>query len=248
MQLAPGLHRLGDGLVNSYLVEEGGAITIVDAGMSGQYGDLERELAAMGRSKADIRAIVLTHGDTDHVGFADRLRQELGHPGLRERRRRCASTRRGQEAGQRLGADEARPDDRLHVLRAAQGRPAHEAVTELTPVYGDATLDLPGSPHLIPLPGHTPGSMAVYVPTVGALFLGDAMTTRSVLTGETGPRLAPFTLDPAAALASLTALDGLEAAWVLPGHGDAWTGGAGEALRQIREAAAKGPLPAARVG
>ena len=80
MQLAPGLHRLGDGLVNSYLVEEGGAITIVDAGMSGQYGDLERELAAMGRTKADIRAIVLTHGDTDHVGFADRLRQELGIP------------------------------------------------------------------------------------------------------------------------------------------------------------------------
>ena len=80
MQLAPGLHRLGDGLVNSYLVEDGGAITIVDAGMSGQYGDLERELAAMGRSKADIRAIVLTHGDTDHVGFADRLRQELGIP------------------------------------------------------------------------------------------------------------------------------------------------------------------------
>ena len=35
---------------------------------------------------------------------------------------------------------------------------------------------------------------------------------------------------------------------MLPGHGDAWTGGAGEALRQIREAAAKGPLPAARVG
>ena len=29
------------------------------------------------------------------------------------------------------------------------------------------------------------------------------MTTRSVLTGEVGPRLAPFTLDPAAALASL---------------------------------------------
>ena len=119
-------------------------------------------------------------------------------------------------------------------------------VTDLATIDGDATLDLPGSPRVIPLAGHTPGSVAVHVPLVGALFLGDGMTTRSVLTGEVGPRLAPFTLDPATALASLSALDGLEAAWVLPGHGDAWTGGVEAALREIREAAAKGPLPAAR--
>jgi glyoxylase-like metal-dependent hydrolase (beta-lactamase superfamily II) len=38
------------------------------------------------------------------------------------------------------------------------------------------------------------------------------------------PALAPFTIDPAKALVSLDALDGLSAGWVLPGHGDAWTG------------------------
>jgi glyoxylase-like metal-dependent hydrolase (beta-lactamase superfamily II) len=80
MRLAPGLHRLGNGLVNSYLIEDGGGITIVDAGMPGQYGDLERELAAMGRTTADVRAIVLTHGDTDHVGYAARLHRETGIP------------------------------------------------------------------------------------------------------------------------------------------------------------------------
>ncbi len=248
MQLAPGLHRLGDGLVNSYLVEEGGAITIVDAGMSGQYGDLEHELAAMGRSKADIRAIVLTHGDTDHVGFADRLRQELGIPVYVQAADVARARGEVKKPGSGWGPMKPGPFLGFMAYGLRKGGLRTKPVTELTPVEGDATLDLPGSPHLIPLPGHTPGSMAVHVPAVGALFLGDAMTTRSVLTGETGPRLAPFTLDPAAALASLKALDGLEAAWVLPGHGDAWTGGAGEALRQIREAAAKGPLPAARVG
>ena len=248
MQLAPGLHRLGDGLVNSYLVEEGGAITVVDAGMSGQYGDLERELAAMGRSKADIRAIVLTHGDTDHVGFADRLRQELGIPVYVQAADVARARGEVKKPGSGWGPMKPGPFLGFMAYGLRKGGLRTKPVTELTPVEGDATLDLPGSPHLIPLPGHTPGSMAVHVPAVGALFLGDAMTTRSVLTGETGPRLAPFTLDPAAALASLTALDGIEAAWVLPGHGDAWTGGAGEALRQIREAAAKGPLPAARVG
>ena len=63
------------------------------------------------------------------------------------------------------------------------------------------------------------------------------MTTRSVLTGEVGPRLAPFTLEPAQALSSLARLDGVEATWVLPGHGDPWGGGLTEALRQIRAAA-----------
>ena len=66
--------------------------------------------------------------------------------------------------------------------------------------------------------------------------MGDAMTTRSVTTGIVGPALAPFTIDPAKALVSLDALDGLSAGWVLPGHGDAWTGGVPEALRLIRAA------------
>ena len=60
------------------------------------------------------------------------------------------------------------------------------------------------------------------------------MTTRSVLTGEVGPRPAPFTLEPAQALASLAKLDNLEATWVLPGHGEPSNGGLAEALRLIR--------------
>jgi glyoxylase-like metal-dependent hydrolase (beta-lactamase superfamily II) len=64
--------------------------------------------------------------------------------------------------------------------------------------------------------------------------MGDAMTTRSVTTGIVGPALGPFTVDPAKAVASLDALDGMSAKWVLPGHGDAWTDGLPEALRVIR--------------
>jgi glyoxylase-like metal-dependent hydrolase (beta-lactamase superfamily II) len=87
---------------------------------------------------------------------------------------------------------------------------------------------------VIPLPGHTPGSVAYHVPSVDAIFMGDAMTTRSVTTGIVGPALGPFTVDPVKALPALDALDGLAAKWVLPGHGDAWAEGLPEALRQIR--------------
>ena len=82
MQLAPSLHRIGSDLVNVYLIEDDAGVTIVDAGLPGQYDELEPELASMGRSLAEVRAILLTHGDTDHIGFAERLRREHGVPVL----------------------------------------------------------------------------------------------------------------------------------------------------------------------
>jgi glyoxylase-like metal-dependent hydrolase (beta-lactamase superfamily II) len=68
------------------------------------------------------------------------------------------------------------------------------------------------------------------------LFVGDAIATHSVTTGVNLPRIAPFSADPAVALASLTRLDGLEAGLVLPGHGQAWTKGVAAALAEVRGA------------
>lgn len=107
-------------------------------------------------------------------------------------------------------------------------------LTEVATFDDGATLDLPGSPRVIHMPGHTPGSAAVHVPGVSAVFVGDAMTTRSVLTGQVGPQPAPFTLDPAGARTSLARLEALDARWVLPGHGEAWDGGVAEAVRLVR--------------
>jgi glyoxylase-like metal-dependent hydrolase (beta-lactamase superfamily II) len=105
--------------------------------------------------------------------------------------------------------------------------------------FGDkATLDVPGSPRVILVPGHTPGSAALHVPLVDALFVGDALATYAVTTGATGPQVAPFTADPAQAVASLDRLSGTEAAWLLPGHGPAWTGGVPEAVAEVRAKAA----------
>ena len=64
--------------------------------------------------------------------------------------------------------------------------------------------------------------------------MGDAFATKSVTTGEVGPRLAPFTADWRQAMTSLARLDDMDAAWVLPGHGDAWTAGLPAALAQVR--------------
>jgi glyoxylase-like metal-dependent hydrolase (beta-lactamase superfamily II) len=77
MKIAPGIHRIGgNSIINSYLLEQAGEVTIIDAGAPGYYKDIAGELSATGRTLADVRALVLTHGHTDHIGFAERLRRE----------------------------------------------------------------------------------------------------------------------------------------------------------------------------
>jgi glyoxylase-like metal-dependent hydrolase (beta-lactamase superfamily II) len=109
-------------------------------------------------------------------------------------------------------------------------------VAEVTTFADGETLDLPGRPQIIQIPGHTPGSVAIHVPDVDAVFVGDALTTGHVLTGAIGPGPAPFTLDPGQALGSLARLESVEATWVLPGHGAPWSQGVAEAIRLVRVA------------
>lgn len=237
--LAPSLHRVGSDLVNSYLVEESGAITVIDAGLPGQWRDLMTELSVMGRSLGDVRAVVLTHGDTDHIGYAERLRREHGVPVYVHEA--DAARARGEEkkANTGWGPMKIGAVSRFLWYSSRKGGLRIRPVSEVVTFVGGATLELPGSPRIIHLPGHTPGSVAVHVPGVDALFVGDAMTTGNVLTGARGPRPAPFTLAPAQAMESLNRLDDVQAKWVLPGHGAPWNGGLAEALRQVRETAGR---------
>ena len=240
MKLAPGLHRIGSDVVNVYLVEDAEGVTIVDAGLPGHWRELEQELTQLGRSLDDVRGIVLTHGDSDHIGFAERLRQQKG---IAVRVHELDAARaRGEvkKPNPGWGPIKVRPLMRFLWYGARHGGLRIRPVREVTTFADGDVLDLPGAPQIIHVPGHTPGSVAVHIPAVDAVFVGDAMTTGNVLTGETGPQPAPFTLDPKSALASLDKLEAVVATWVLPGHGAPWPGGVAEAVRQIRRAAADG--------
>ncbi|WAP51147.1 MBL fold metallo-hydrolase [Arthrobacter sp. ATA002] len=110
-------------------------------------------------------------------------------------------------------------------------------LTEVTEVSDGDVLALPGAPRIISLPGHSPGSIAVHVPVADAVFVGDALTTRHVLTGTVGLQPSPFTDDPALALESLGRLASIGAAWVLPGHGAPWRGSPVDVQEAVRTAA-----------
>jgi glyoxylase-like metal-dependent hydrolase (beta-lactamase superfamily II) len=236
MQLAPGLHRIGNDIVACYLVVTDEGITLVDAGLPGHAKDLDAELATLGRSVADIRGIVLTHGDSDHVGFAERLRRER-HVPVFVGRADAARARGEEKTSPTWGGFRWRATAGFLVYAMRKGGLRTHHLAEVVPVDDGDVLDLPGSPRVLGLPGHSAGSIAVHVPAVDAVFVGDGLTTRHVLTGATGPAPAPFTDDPAAALVSLDRVAGLGARWVLPGHGPAWDGGTAEAVRRVREAA-----------
>jgi glyoxylase-like metal-dependent hydrolase (beta-lactamase superfamily II) len=234
MRIRDGVHRLGNGLVNVYLVEEAGEVTIIDAGVPGYWADLPAELASMGRTLDDVRAVVLTHGHSDHIGFAERARRERHLPvSVHEL---DAALARGEvpNPAKGMGPIRLRPLLSFFVFGALHGALRTPRLGEVGTYLDGATLDVPGSPRVILVPGHTPGSAAFHVPAHDTLFSGDTIATVAVTTGETGPMIAPFTADAAEALRSLDRLEGLEAGWLLPGHGEPWTEGVAAAVAQVR--------------
>lgn len=237
MEIAKGLHRIGSDTVNSYLVVDEGGVTIIDAGLPRYWNLLNRELARLGLTLDDVRALILTHGDTDHIGFAGRLSREKGIPAYIHPTDADRAHMEVKKPNSGWGPIKIGPMTGFLVYSTLKGGLRIRPAGELRPVEDGQVLDVPGSPRIIHVPGHTPGSIAVHVPTVDALFIGDTMTTRNVLTGVTGPKPAPFTLQPEQAIASLDRLQGVDATWVLPGHGPAWDHGVAEAIRLTRDSA-----------
>jgi glyoxylase-like metal-dependent hydrolase (beta-lactamase superfamily II) len=234
MRLAPFLHRLGTDIVNCYLLEEAGRVTIVDAGVPAYYDDLADELAAMGRTIDDVDALVLTHGHSDHIGFAERLRDEQ-HVEVSVHELDAALARgevSNPSAG--MGARKMMPLLKFLLWGARMGVLRQKNLTQVATFDAGTTLDVPGAPTIIHTPGHTFGSVSLHAAGLDAMLVGDAIATYSVTTGAVGPQIAAFSADPDEALASLSAIEELDATWVLPGHGKAWEGGVQAAVKATR--------------
>jgi glyoxylase-like metal-dependent hydrolase (beta-lactamase superfamily II) len=235
MRLAPSVHRLGEEIVGCYLVEEAGAVTIIDAGVPAYYADLTAELAAMGRTIEDVRALVLTHGHEDHIGFAERLRAEHGVPVSIHAL--DAALARGQAKNPSAGMGERKLGSLLRYLLwlARHGAMRVKSLTVVGTFEPGTTLDVPGALRVIHTPGHTPGSVTFHAPGHDAVFVGDALATDAVIRERLGPQVCPFAADPDAALSSLANIEPLEAHWLLPGHGSPWTGGVAAAVAAARD-------------
>jgi glyoxylase-like metal-dependent hydrolase (beta-lactamase superfamily II) len=245
-EVANGVHRGGSSLVNWFLVEDGGRVTLVDAGVPGHWPQLDELLAAMGRSRGDVEALVLTHGDSDHVGFGERLRRETGARVFVHGDDVEITTTRKQkktEAGPGTLAEFRHGAARRILWEIARnGGLRVPPVAEVQTFSDGDVLDVPGSPRVVHTPGHTHGHCVVHLADRGVVFAGDALCTYNVLRGTRGPQLMPpaLTVSTPQALASLDQIAALEADTVLPGHGEPWTEGAAAAVERARAAAGSG--------
>ncbi len=235
--VADGVVRLGTELVNWYLVEEDGRVTVVDAGMPAFRPQLDRGLKLLGRQPADVAAVILTHAHSDHIGVAEPLRTELGVPVLVH-----ADDERLATTGKAFGKREASLLPYLrygHAWRllghlATSGFP--KKIGAVTTFAGGETLDVPGRPAVLHTPGHTSGHASFWLESRGALVAGDLLCTRNPLTGARGPQLMPsaFNLSSGSILDSLTKIEKLDARVIVFGHGEPWTDGPAEAVRLAR--------------
>lgn len=227
-QPVPGIYRLGDSVVNFYVIDHGGQLVLVDTGLPAHYGQLAGLLTRLGRKLSDISAILITHAHPDHLGLAARLRAAGAEIWVHQADQAAL-------ADPRHATRYAKPERALlpYLLRrpAALALPLHlarsGAFTE-QPVVNPRVFaargvlaDVPGAPEAIPVPGHTPGSTAFAWGAYGTVFTGDALITADGLTGAVGPRLVSrgFTHDSTTARASLGIIAGLaDYPVLLPGH------------------------------
>ena len=237
--VAPGVHRVEDAFTNWYLVEDGGRLTVVDAGVPTSWDSFMSALGTLGRSSGDVQAVVLTHAHFDHIGFAERARRELGVP-VWVHEDDVPLTRNPMGYAHERGRSRYLANPGAVPIMAALLRNRAFWPTPIGEVrtYSSGALDVPGSPRIVPTPGHTYGHCALHLPDREVVLAGDAVVMLDPYTGKRGPRVVAraATAHVDRALTSLDALAATGAPTVLTGHGDPFRGGAEQACAQARAA------------
>jgi glyoxylase-like metal-dependent hydrolase (beta-lactamase superfamily II) len=240
MRVANDVERMTQGVSNFYLVASGEGVALIDAGTPSDWRALERGMASFGRQVQEIDAVLLTHAHGDHTGFAERARTEAGARILVHdddavvARTGKPGSNDGRISSYLLRAEFYRTFWKLWRQGAAKIIP----IAEVSTFADGEAIDVPGKPRVIHTPGHTPGCSALLFEDRSVLFTGDTVVTRNPMTARLGPQIMPAAMnhDSRQALTSIEELSGIRADALLPGHGEPWTDGVEDALRQARRA------------
>jgi glyoxylase-like metal-dependent hydrolase (beta-lactamase superfamily II) len=177
MQITPSIHALRhsfkipiepgvaiDRFVYSYIIY-GEMITLIDTGVAGCESPIFENILSAGRDPSEISLIILTHSHPDHIGSAGAIQRLTGcsvaaHP-----------TERAWIEDVRL-QDKERPVPGFATLVGGPITVDHELADGDT-IEPDETRA--GEMIVFHTPGHSKGSISLFLYREGALFSGDAV-------------------------------------------------------------------------
>ncbi|MDD1653347.1 MAG: MBL fold metallo-hydrolase [Methanomicrobiales archaeon] len=228
MQIAPSIHAIRhpfripvapgislDRFVYSYIIY-GRTVTLIDTGVAGCGSRIFDSLHSAGRDPAEIALIILTHSHPDHIGAA-RAIQQVTH---------CSIAAHPAERGwieDVTRQNRERPVPGFDTLVGGSVHVDEELVEGSVREPGGTGA---GKMQVVHTPGHSPGSISLFMPGEGVLFSGDAIPVRGDL---------PVYDDALGSLRSVQRLRGLAGIrYLLPAWGEPWKGD--EAYRQMDSA------------
>lgn len=228
-ELSPSLHLLRFDVGQAYLWQDDDGLTLVDTGPAGAGEAIAAAIREVGRRPEELARIVLTHGHGDHAGSAAEIRSWSEAPLI----------------AHHLEAPLVRGNaDQLEPVLLDWERPLYDAVsshlgaapTSVEQEVGDGdVLAFGGGAHVLAIPGHTAGSIAVYLPQHGVLFTGD-----TVAEYQGDVILGVFNTDREELVRSADRLAGLDAETICFGHGEPVRDRGGARLRELARSSASG--------
>jgi glyoxylase-like metal-dependent hydrolase (beta-lactamase superfamily II)/predicted ester cyclase len=215
------------GRCNVYLLEDGGGVTLFDAGAR----TMTRAVAKAGAKLGGIHRVVLGHGHTDHRGTAPALGVPvLCHPNEVQDAEGSGGFRYWPQGLPGLPA----PLRLLHPL-------LHRYAWDGGPVKISGTLvegeEVAGF-RVIDLPGHAPGQIGLWRESDRLALSSDCFYTLDMWGRGCSPRLPldTYNFDTEQARASLRKLAALEPAAAWPGHAKPVTGDVRSQLERAADA------------
>jgi glyoxylase-like metal-dependent hydrolase (beta-lactamase superfamily II) len=160
-------------VANPYIIEDADGLTVIDAGLPRSERKILTYVAGLGKSARDVKRIILTHSDLDHVGGLAALQKATGA-------RTYASKIEAEAMAAGKPSRQIKPSGFswrrvMFTLLRPLMRAAPFKVDEI--VADGQVLPALGGLRVIDTAGHTPGHISLFAPVAGVLFCGDSIVS-----------------------------------------------------------------------